>query len=67
MRKAKIARETSEVRIRGELNIDGTGKTGVNSGIGPLDHLLVLFEFNICPPRHSALRVPRGGLRHGAI
>ena len=46
MRKAKIVRETSEVRIRGELNINGTGKTEVNSGIGPFDHLLALFAFH---------------------
>ncbi|MDD4183011.1 MAG: imidazoleglycerol-phosphate dehydratase, partial [Candidatus Omnitrophica bacterium] len=45
-RKAKIARKTTEVDIKGEFNIDGTGKTSVKTPIEPLNHLLTLFAFH---------------------
>lgn len=46
MRKGKIKRKTNEVDIKGELNVDGTGKISIKTGSGPLDHLLTLFAFH---------------------
>ena len=43
---AKIERITSETKIKLELNIDGSGKTDVKTGIGFLDHMLDLFAFH---------------------
>lgn len=40
MRKAKIERKTKETRIAVEVNLDGTGKYDVKTGIGFLDHML---------------------------
>jgi len=39
-RTAVINRETTETKVSVELNLDGTGKGEVNTGIGMLDHLL---------------------------
>ncbi len=41
-RTAKIERETKEVRIRGRLNLDGSGQYRVSTGIRFLDHMLEL-------------------------
>ncbi len=41
-RKAKIRRKTSETNIELELFLDGSGKAEIESGIGFLDHMLVL-------------------------
>jgi len=46
MRKAEIRRKTNEVDITGKFNIDGEGKADINTGFGPLDHLLILFSFH---------------------
>lgn len=43
---AKIERITSETKIKLELNIDGSGKTNVKTGIGFLDHMLDLWAFH---------------------
>ena len=40
MRIAKIERKTKETSISVELNLDGTGKYDVKTGIGFLDHML---------------------------
>lgn len=40
MRTGKIARKTNETDITVELNLDGTGKYDVQTGIGFLDHML---------------------------
>ncbi len=40
MRKAKIERKTKETRIVVEVNLDGTGKYEISTGIGFLDHML---------------------------
>ena len=40
MRQAKVERNTKETRISAELNLDGTGKYDVSTGIGFLDHML---------------------------
>ena len=42
-RKAEIARETAETRIRLNLDLDGTGTSAINTGVGFLDHMLELF------------------------
>ncbi len=43
MRETKIERTTFETNINLKLNIDGTGKSVINTGIGFLDHMLTLF------------------------
>jgi len=43
---AKIERITSETKIKLELNIDGSGKVDVKTGIGFLDHMLDLWAFH---------------------
>lgn len=45
MRKAEIKRKTKETDISVKLNIDGSGKSKINTGIGFLDHMLELFAF----------------------
>lgn len=42
-RTARIRRETAETKITLALNIDGTGKADVRTGIGFFDHMLTLF------------------------
>lgn len=41
---AEINRKTSETDIRGFLNLDGTGKVKIQTGIGFLDHMLTLWS-----------------------
>ena len=43
MRTAVINRKTNETDIRLSLNLDGTGKSEIKSGVGFLDHMLTLF------------------------
>ncbi len=43
MRTAKIERKTAETEIQLTLNLDGTGKSTVDTGIGFMDHMLTLF------------------------
>ena len=43
MRTAEINRNTAETGIRLTLNLDGTGKSQVKTGVGFLDHMLTLF------------------------
>ena len=40
MRTASVDRKTTETRIRAAVNLDGTGKYKVATGIGFLDHML---------------------------
>ncbi len=43
MRTAEINRKTNETDIKLRLNLDGTGKSEINTGCGFLDHMLTLF------------------------
>lgn len=43
MRTSAIERNTAETKIKLSLNLDGTGKSTINSGCGFLDHMLTLF------------------------
>ena len=43
MRTAEICRKTAETDIRLQLNLDGTGKSRIDTGCGFLDHMLTLF------------------------
>ena len=49
IRRADIRRATKETRIAVKLNIDGTGKSSIQTGIPFLDHMLTLFA------RHAVL------------
>src|SRR3989338_8652578 len=43
MRKAAIKRKTKETDIAIALNLDGSGKSNIKTGIGFLDHMFTLF------------------------
>ena len=49
MRKGVISRKTSETDIRLMLNLDGTGKNSIHTGIGFFNHMLEIFS------RHSRI------------
>jgi imidazoleglycerol-phosphate dehydratase len=40
MRAARIERKTRETEIRVEIDLDGTGKSAISTGVGFLDHML---------------------------
>ncbi|MFS8036001.1 imidazoleglycerol-phosphate dehydratase HisB [Xanthobacter sp. AM11] len=42
MRQAEIVRETKETRVALTVDLDGTGKAAISTGIGFLDHMLDL-------------------------
>lgn len=48
---AKISRNTTETQIKIEVNLDGTGKYEINTGIGFFNHMLELFS------KHSLIDV----------
>lgn len=48
-RTAQIDRQTSETQITLELNLDGAGVADIETGVGFLDHMLVLFT------KHAAI------------
>lgn len=60
MRTSRIERATAETRIEVEVNLDGTGRADVATGIGFFDHMLDLFA------KHSLidLRVKADGDLH---
>src|SRR4030043_17720 len=45
-RTAVVKRKTKETDITVKLNIDGSGKSKIDTGIGILDHMLELFAFH---------------------
>ena len=45
MREASKTRKSKETNITVKLNIDGSGESKINCGIGFLDHMLELFAF----------------------
>ena len=48
-RTATVARETREPRIQITLDLDGTGRAEVSTGVGFLDHMLELFaKHSLC-------------------
>ncbi len=44
-REASLSRHTLETQINLQLNLDGTGKTNINTGLGFFDHMLTLTAF----------------------
>ncbi|KAJ49819.1 imidazoleglycerol-phosphate dehydratase [Clostridium tetanomorphum] len=46
MRKAKVERKTLETSVAVEMNLDGSGKSEINTGIGFIDHMLTLMAFH---------------------
>lgn len=44
MREGYIKRETKETKIELTLNVDGTGKNQINTGVGFFDHMLTAFS-----------------------
>ena len=43
MRTSELSRVTAETEITLKLNLDGTGVSNINTGVGFLDHMLTLF------------------------
>ncbi|MBE6051302.1 MAG: imidazoleglycerol-phosphate dehydratase HisB [Clostridium sp.] len=43
---AKIERKTNETFIKLKINLDGSGKTSINTGVGFFDHMLNLMAFH---------------------
>jgi imidazoleglycerol-phosphate dehydratase len=50
-RRAEIVRETKETRIRVSIDVDGTGKSSISTGVGFFDHMLESFA------KHSAMDI----------
>lgn len=59
-RTARIVRNTRETQIEVEVNLDGTGVSGIDTGIGFLDHMLA----QLARHGHLDLRVKCSGDLH---
>ncbi len=46
MREASVERTTKETSISLKLNVDGTGRADIDTGVGFLDHMLELLAFH---------------------
>ena len=55
-RKSTIKRSTQETSITVSVNLDGTGKTDIQTGINFLDHLIVSFGKHEPPYAGPALK-----------
>ena len=55
-RKASIERKTAETDIKLALNLDGTGVSNVDTGIGFFDHMLKSFAKHSSYQRNRVLR-----------
>ncbi len=44
MRKSEVYRNTAETKIRLSLDLDGSGESDIDTGVGFLDHMLTLFS-----------------------
>ena len=44
MRKTSVERNTKETKIACKINVDGTGMSKINTGIGFFDHMLEIFS-----------------------
>ena len=65
-RKTSIKRETKETNVTVNVNLDGNGKTSINTGISFLDHLITSFG------KHSMLDLTvkaksKDGIEHHLI
>ena len=56
-RRAALQRDTAETKIKLELNLDGTGKSKIRTGIPFFDHMLTLFA------KHSVISIDRMDFR----
>jgi imidazoleglycerol-phosphate dehydratase len=45
MRKVTVSRNTKETEVQIDLNLDGSGITEIDTGVGFFDHMLTLFGF----------------------
>ncbi|MDU4860972.1 MAG: imidazoleglycerol-phosphate dehydratase HisB [Terrisporobacter othiniensis] len=46
MRRGFVERNTLETKVEVKINLDGSGKAEIDTGIGFLDHMLTLFTFH---------------------
>lgn len=46
MRRGFVERNTLETKVKVKINLDGSGKAEIDTGIGFLDHMLTLFTFH---------------------
>ena len=69
MRQATIKRKSNETDISVKLNLDGSGKYEIDTGVGFLDHMLELFSrhgrFDLCVDCKGDTKVDNSPHRRG--